>query len=135
MSPDPFEPVASEPMVEHSLSACRFYLADRLFRYPESVSENLVCDSNGCAVARGVLKPMEEREMAVLSEELRLVALFWLNDLEVGGEEFDSETVQRGIDLVRNLIRPRLTEQAPAGLAGREPDAPSAGSDTARQTA
>jgi len=48
------------------------------------------------------------------------VTLFWLNYLEVGGEEIHDETLRRGIDLLRNLIRPQLTEKALAELAKRE---------------
>jgi AcrR family transcriptional regulator len=86
---------------------------------------SVVRESNDCAVARGVLRPMDAREMALFTEELWLVALFWLNYLEVGGEEVNTETLQRGIDLLRNMIRPHLTDQALAELACRELDATS----------
>jgi hypothetical protein len=67
-----------------------------------------------------MLKRMTKKEMALFTEEIWLVALFWLNYLEVGGEEVNNETLHRGINLLRNMIRPHLTEQALAELAGRE---------------
>ncbi|MFQ6758397.1 MAG: TetR/AcrR family transcriptional regulator [Deltaproteobacteria bacterium] len=80
----------------------------------------VVRQSNDCSVASGTLKPMPEKEMALFSEEIWLVALFWLNYLEVGGEEVNDETLRRGIDLLRNMVRPHLTKKALAELAQRE---------------
>jgi len=80
----------------------------------------VIRQSNDYSVATGTLKPMPEKEMALFTEEIWLVTLFWLNYLEVGGEEINDETLRRGIDLLRNLIRPQLTETALAELAKRE---------------
>jgi len=80
----------------------------------------VIRQSNDYSVATGTLKPMPEKEMALFTEEIWLVTLFWLNYLEVGGEEIHDETLRRGIDLLRNLIRPQLTEKALAELAKRE---------------
>ncbi len=56
------------------------------------------------SVALGVLRPLDEKERALLTEEIWLVTLFWLNYLEVGGEDVNEETLQRGIDLLRNML-------------------------------
>jgi AcrR family transcriptional regulator len=80
----------------------------------------VIRQSNDYSVATGTLKPMPEKEMALFTEEIWLVTLFWLNYLEVGGEEINDETLRRGIDLLRNLIRPQLTEKALAELEKRE---------------
>ena len=80
----------------------------------------VIRQSNDCSVATGTLKPMPEKEMALFSEEIWLVALFWLNYLEVGGEEVNDETLRRGIDLLRNMVIPHLTKKALAELAQRE---------------
>ncbi len=80
----------------------------------------VIRQSNDCSVATGTLKPMPEKEMALFTEEIWLVALFWLNYLEVGGEEVNDETLRRGIDLLRNMVRPHLTKKALAELAQRE---------------
>lgn len=80
----------------------------------------VIRQSNDHAVAIGVLRPMSEREMALFTEAIWLVALFWLNYLEVAGEEINDGTLRRGIDLLRKLITPHLTEEALAELARRE---------------
>jgi hypothetical protein len=66
------------------------------------------------SIALGVIKPLAEQERALLTEEIWLVTLFWLNYLEVGGEEVNDETLRRGIDLLRNMLRPHLVEQRSA---------------------
>lgn len=79
----------------------------------------LIRQSNECAVALGVLKPMTDREMSLFTETIWMVALFWLNYLEVGGEEVNEATLGRGIDLLRQLIAPYLTERARAELTAK----------------
>lgn len=76
--------------------------------------------SNNDAVAIGTLKPVPDKEMALFTEEIWLVTLFWLNYLEVGGEEINDETLARGIDLLRNMLKPRLTAKALVSLTRRE---------------
>ena len=94
-------------------------LKDR-FLHTHRTMLTVIRQSNDCSVATGTLKPMPEKEMALFSEEIWLVALFWLNYLEVGGEEVNDETLRRGIDLLRNMVRPHLTKKALAELAQRE---------------
>lgn len=76
--------------------------------------------SNNDAVAIGTLKPLPDKEMALFTEEIWIVTLFWLNYLEVGGEEINDETLARGIDLLRNMLKPRLTAEALVSLTKRE---------------
>ena len=66
------------------------------------------------------MKPLSDRDMSLFTEEIWLVALFWLNYLEVGGEEVNEDTLTRGIDLLRNMLRPRLTEEALISLSQKE---------------
>ncbi|WP_306534973.1 TetR/AcrR family transcriptional regulator [Geobacter sp.] len=68
----------------------------------------LVRHSVDSSVALGVLRPLDEKERALLTEEIWLVTLFWLNYLEVGGEEVNGETLRRGIDLLRNMLKSYL---------------------------
>lgn len=82
----------------------------------------VIRQSNDYSIATGTLKPMSEKEMSLFTEEIWLVTLFWLNYLEVGGEEINDATLRRGIDLLRNLIRPQLTKKALAELTKREGD-------------
>lgn len=76
----------------------------------------LIRQSNDCAVAMGVLKPLSDKEMSLFTEAVWMVALFWLNYLEVGGETVNDATLGRGIDLLRQIIAPHLTKQALAEL-------------------
>lgn len=45
---------------------------------------DVIRKSNNDAVAIGTLKPLPDKEMALFTEEIWLVTLFWLNYLEVG---------------------------------------------------
>jgi hypothetical protein len=80
----------------------------------------VIRQSNNDAVAIRTLKPLGDKEMSLFTEEIWMVTLFWLNYLEVGGEEVNDETLARGIDLLRNMLRPRLTAEAQALLTERE---------------
>lgn len=94
-------------------------LKDRFFQTHHTML-TVIRQSNDYSVTSGTLKPMSAKEMALFTEEIWLVTLFWLNYLEVGGEEINDATLRRGIDLLRNLIRPQLTRKALAELAERE---------------
>jgi len=72
----------------------------------------IIRQSIDSSISRGFIKPMTEQERALSTEEIWLVTLFWLNYLEVGGEEVSAATLQRGIDLLHNILRPHLTEEA-----------------------
>jgi AcrR family transcriptional regulator len=80
----------------------------------------VIRQSNNDAVAIRTLKPLADKDMSLFTEEIWMVTLFWLNYLEVGGEEVNDETLARGIDLLRNMLKPRLTAEALALLTQRE---------------
>ena len=80
----------------------------------------VIRQSNNDAVTIGTLKPLADIEMALFTEEIWLVALFWLNYLEVGGEDINDKTLARGIDLLRSMLKPRLTAEALVLLTQRE---------------
>jgi AcrR family transcriptional regulator len=84
----------------------------------------VIRQSNNDAVAVGTLKPLSDKDMSLFTEEIWMVTLFWLNYLEVGGEEINDETLVRGIDLLRNMLRPRLTAEALVSLTQRESSVP-----------
>jgi len=71
----------------------------------------LIRHSISSSIAQGILRSMSEDELNLFTEEIWLLTLFWLNYLEVGGEEITEETVRRGNELVRQTVRCRLTEQ------------------------
>ena len=71
------------------------------------------------SIAQDILLPMGEAERNLLAEEIWLVTLFWLNYLEVGGEEVNDATLRRGIDMLRTIIARCLTESARSHIKSR----------------
>ena len=71
------------------------------------------------SIAESFIEPLEEGELALFAEEVWLIVLFWLNYLEVGGEEVNDATLARGNAVLMNAIRPRLTAAARAAVDGR----------------
>lgn len=69
------------------------------------------------SIAQRFLKPMSDATRRLLAEQVWMVTLFWLNYLEVGGEEVNDETLKRGIDHLRLSLSPYLTESARLSLA------------------
>lgn len=84
----------------------------------------LVRHSIESSIAQGVLRPMEEDELGLFAEEVWLLTLFWLNYLEVGGEEVTDSTLRRGNELVRRTVCCRLTEEGARMLGRSGPVAP-----------
>jgi AcrR family transcriptional regulator len=68
----------------------------------------LVLDSLDRSMDRGFLRPLAGPERELLAEAIWLVVLFWLNYLEVGGEEVTEATLERGSAVVRNLLAPYM---------------------------
>jgi AcrR family transcriptional regulator len=56
------------------------------------------------AMTQGFLRPLDTQTLMLLTEEVWLVTLFWLNYLEVGGEDVNAQTLRRGNDLLRNIM-------------------------------
>ncbi len=72
------------------------------------------------SIGQDILRPLGETERKLLAEEIWLVTLFWLNYLEVGGEEVNDATLRRGIDMLRGIIARHLTESARTLLEARQ---------------
>ena len=70
-------------------------------------------------IAQGFLNPMPDRVRNLLAEQLWMVALFWLNYLEVGGEEVNETTLRRGIDHLYLMLGAYLTDEAKQATAAR----------------
>ncbi len=68
------------------------------------------------SIAQGFLVPLAVTVRNLLAEQVWMMTLFWLNYLEVGGEEVNDETLKRGIDHLHLLLRPYLTESARLSL-------------------
>ena len=64
-----------------------------------------------CGIAKGSIKSMNVAEKEPLVDAIWLVALFWLNYLEVGGEEVNETTLRRGNNVLRTVFHPYLTDE------------------------
>lgn len=62
-------------------------------------------------IANGSIKAMNDTEKACFADAIWLLALFWLNYLEVGGEEVSESTLRRGSDVLRTVLQPYLTSE------------------------
>lgn len=69
-----------------------------------------VRDSIDRYIELGTLRSLTGRKRRLLAESIWMVILFWLNYLEVGGEEVNERTLKRGTDLVRSILEPYLSE-------------------------
>lgn len=84
--------VVDDPLLKEQFAAvCKAHL-------------NLILTSIRMSIAGGMLRPMDEPEMRLFAEELWLTTLFWLNYLEVSGEEVNDATLLRGNQVMRHLI-------------------------------
>ena len=63
-------------------------------------------------IANGSFKPMDTTTKEHLVDAIWLVALFWLNYLEVGGEEVNESTLRRGNDVLRTVLCQYLTDDS-----------------------
>ncbi len=64
------------------------------------------------SIEQGFLRDIPLPQRDLLAEQVWMMALFWLNYLEVGGEEVTEEALQRGNDILRNMMLPYLSERA-----------------------
>ena len=87
------------------------FLKDRFHRTHHAMLA-IVRHSVDSSIALGLIKPQTERERSLFTEEIWLVTLFWLNYLEVGGEEVNGETLRRGVEMMRNMPQPHMTAEA-----------------------
>jgi AcrR family transcriptional regulator len=73
------------------------------------------------SIAQGFLKPMSDSTRRQLAEQVWMVTLFWLNYLEVGGEEVNDMTIRRGIDHVQLMLESYMPDEVKTAMreAGR----------------
>ena len=72
----------------------------------------IIRNSIECSISEGSIKAMDEAEIGHFTDAVWLLALFWLNYLEVGGEEVNETSLKRGNDVLRMMMRPYLNEDA-----------------------
>jgi AcrR family transcriptional regulator len=63
-------------------------------------------------IANGSIKPMNATTQQHLVDAIWLVALFWLNYLEVGGEDVNESSLKRGNDVLRTVLCPYLADDS-----------------------
>lgn len=63
-------------------------------------------------IANGSIKPMNATTKEHFVDAIWLVALFWLNYLEVGGEDVNESTLRRGNDVLRTVLNQYLTDDS-----------------------
>lgn len=71
------------------------------------------------SITQGFLKPMPEPVRTLLAEQVWMITLFWLNYLEVCGEEVNDATLQRGIDHLQLMLDAHMTEEAKRAMKSR----------------
>lgn len=82
------------------------------FQATNRLMQQMIRQSIEAGIAAGRTKPLDEQEKAHFVDAVWLLALFWVNYLEVGGEEVNEANLARGNELLRLLIRPYLTGAA-----------------------
>lgn len=70
----------------------------------------IVKNSIELGIAQGFLRDIPLPQRDLLAEQIWMMALFWLNYLEVGGEEVTEETLLRGNEILRNMLLPYLKQ-------------------------
>jgi hypothetical protein len=63
------------------------------------------------SIVQGVMRPLSQKERDLLVDEVWLVTLFWLNYLELGGEEINDDTLWRGVEVLRQVVQAHLSEE------------------------
>ncbi|EKD38117.1 MAG: TetR family transcriptional regulator [uncultured bacterium] len=63
-------------------------------------------------IANGSFKSMNASTKEHFVDAIWLVALFWLNYLEVGGEDVNESTLRRGNDVLRTVLCQYLTDDS-----------------------
>lgn len=80
------------------------------FQVTNRITEEMIRASIDLGIASGRVKPLTEEERRLFVDGIWLVALFWVNYLEVSGEEVSAETLSRGNEVLRIMMKPYLTQ-------------------------
>ena len=64
------------------------------------------------SVEQGFLRDIPRHQRELLTEQVWMMALFWLNYLEVSGEEVTEASLARGTEILRNMMLPYLSDSA-----------------------
>ena len=79
------------------------------FRATNDITRRMIRASIDRGMASGRMKRLTEAESELFVDAVWTLALFWVNYLEVGGEEVTDATLARGNDVLMMLMAPYLT--------------------------
>lgn len=65
---------------------------------------SLIKESIDLSIRHGILKQIEKHEKDLLADEVWLIALFWLNYLEISGLEVTRKNIRKGNELISNIL-------------------------------
>ena len=74
------------------------------FKKTHTVHLSLIKESIDLSIRHGILKQIEKHEKVLLADEVWLIALFWLNYLEISGLEVTRKNIRKGNELIRNIL-------------------------------
>lgn len=87
-------------------------LLQEQFQATNRLMQQMIRQSIDAGIAAGRTKPLDEQEKSHFVDAVWLLALFWVNYLEVGGEAVNETNLARGNELLRLLIKPYLVDAA-----------------------
>lgn len=79
------------------------------FRETNDITRRMIRESIDRGMASGRMKRLTDAESELFVDAVWTLALFWVNYLEVGGEEVNDATLARGNDVLMMLMAPYLT--------------------------
>jgi AcrR family transcriptional regulator len=88
------------------------------FHVTNNQMRNMIRYTLDGGMANGSIKPMSATTKDHLIDAIWLVALFWLNYLEVGGEEVNDTTLRRGNGVLRTVLCHYLTDDSLSKIEG-----------------
>jgi hypothetical protein len=56
----------------------------------------------------GIMQPMDDATVTRLADLIWLISEFWLASIEVSGQQVDDSQMERGIELMMEVLRPYL---------------------------
>ncbi len=83
-------------------------LLKKRFHATNSQTKEMIRFAINDGIANGAFKPLDVSTKDHLVDAIWLVALFWLNYLEVGGEKVNDTTLKRGNSVLHTVLEPYL---------------------------
>lgn len=78
------------------------------FRATNDIMRGMIRDAIDRGLAAGRVKPLTEGEIELFVDAVWTLALFWVNYLEVGGEEVNDAALARGNEVLMMIMKPYL---------------------------